>query len=120
MASNKTEHVPLKEVVSAEHISLEDVVAASGFSIEQEEWYLRRDVTKKVILSFIVVNIAVLLMICLMFGVDTVLIYKGIIKSTDRSVTEKIIMSVIAATTVQFGAIAVSISAWLFKRKKES
>jgi hypothetical protein len=98
-----------------ERISLTEV--ASHFSIEQEEWHLRRDVTRKIIFSFIVVNIAVLVMICSMFTVDTVLIYKATMKSADRLITEKIIITVIAATTVQFGAIAVSISAWLFKRR---
>jgi hypothetical protein len=98
-----------------ENISLEEV--ASAFSIEQEEWLLRKEVTQKIIRSFIVVNIAVLLMIIVMFGVDTILIGYGVEKSIDRLITEKILMSVIGATTVQFGAIAVSISTWLFKRK---
>lgn len=98
-----------------EHISLE--AEAAKFSIEQEEWFLRKEITQKVILSFIIVNVAVLLLISAIFIVDTVLISKGIIKSAERLVTEKIIMTVIGATTVQFGAIAVSVSTWLFKRK---
>lgn len=100
------------------HISLEEV--ASEFSIEQEEWLLRKEVTQKIIRSFIVVNIAVVGLIFIIFTVDTILISIGTVKGTERLITEKIILSVIAATTVQFGAIAVSVSTWLFKRKKES
>ena len=65
------------------------------FSIEQEEWFLRKEITQKIIHSFIVVNVTVLILISAIFIVDTVLISKGIIKSAERLVTEKIIMTVI-------------------------
>src|SRR4051794_20449307 len=90
---------------------------ASSFSIETEEWFLRKEVTQKIVTSFIVVNVAVILMICAIFVVDTIQIWHGFIKSTERLITEKILITVIGATTVQFGAIAVSISSWLFKKK---
>jgi hypothetical protein len=90
---------------------------AAGFSIEQEEWLLRKEITQKIINSFIIVNVVVLLLIFIMFVVDTCLISHQVIKSGERLITEKIIITVIGATTVQFGAIAVSISTWLFKKK---
>ena len=59
---------------------------------------------------------SVVSMVFVMFIVDSILIARGILEPTGRLVDTRVIISVIGATTVQFGAIAVAISAWLFKR----
>jgi hypothetical protein len=85
-------------------------------SLDLKESELRREIASKVMSTFLTINGAVFLFVLLVFIADVFLIAKGRLSSADRSVDAKVIISIVGATTIQLGAIAFSLSQWLFPK----
>ena len=78
---------------------------------------LRNELARKIIRTFVAVNSAVLLLI-IAFGVsDTILVVHKFVGPNERLITTQILLAIIGATTVQLGAIAITLSNWLFPKQ---
>jgi hypothetical protein len=86
--------------------------------LDLQESELRRVIASNIITTFCWINGAVFLFILLVFISDAYFIAKGILPSSDRSIDSKVIISMIGATTIQLGAIAFSLSQWLFPKNE--
>lgn len=97
------------------------VAAVKELSVQERidlaELELRSEIARNIIRQFVRVNLAVLAIIALIFIVDEINTYLKLIAASERIIDSKIIMTIIGATTVQFGAIAFAVSQWLFPKK---
>jgi hypothetical protein len=89
---------------------------AAPFDIEESEFVLRKDVAKSIIRLFGIANTVVLVVILVLIGIDTWMVNTGLVKSTERIIDSKVVMSLVGATTVQMGAILVTIASYLFPK----
>jgi hypothetical protein len=85
--------------------------------IDVEELELRKTISKVIVGSFVFINLIVLIMISAIYAIDTFLIHSKTLDHDGRLVTSNVLLSIIGATTVQLGAIAIAISYWLFPKK---
>lgn len=86
--------------------------------LDWKEGQLRDDIAKKITKAFIIVNLGVLILVLLGAILDHWFIANQLIKGTERLVTTPLLMSVVGATTVQLGAVALAMSNWLFPKSK--
>lgn len=109
--STLSDNYTFKDVVEKIEMSVQDRLLITESS-------LRNELARKIIKTFVAVNSAVLLLI-IAFGVsDAVLVINKIINANERLITTQVLLTVIGATTVQLGAIAVTLSNWLFPKTK--
>lgn len=95
--------------------SLTDVeVGSVDEAVQVSDASLRVDMAKKLIQLFIFTNVAVLLLVVGIFVVDTLRNSGTII------ITSQVVMTLISATTVQLGAIMLSVSSYLFPKPPKS
>ncbi len=85
--------------------------------MKRDEWEHRKRVSGIIVGAFRTINVIILIMVSLMFLIESVLVY-NLPSPYVRVVDSKTIMALIGATTVQFGAIALGVSNWLFPRKR--
>jgi hypothetical protein len=88
--------------------------------IATEEWHHRKKLSQDIIQAFIWVNFAVIGGICVIYVLEMVLIISKSLDYKYRIIDQKVIISIITATTVQFGAISLGVSSWLFPRSPTS
>jgi spore maturation protein SpmA len=88
--------------------------------LDLQEWNLRRNLATTIMNTFLTINGTVLALVIIMYISDTVFLAKGIIQSSDRIIETKVIISIIGATTIQLGAIALALSQWLFPKNEAS
>jgi|ERR1044072_4753183 hypothetical protein len=85
--------------------------------IDAEEWRLRRDIAKKIVSLFTAVNILVIVLIASIYVTETFFIVRGFLRHDEKIVNSQVIVAIVGATTIQLGAIAWTLSRWLFGRK---
>lgn len=95
-----------------------DVEAQFDFrtQIAQEEWDHRKTLSKEIMGSFLTVNILVLKAVAFIFFLDLLLLDAKLISPGDRLIDTKVLIAIVSAITVQFGAIAFAVAAWLFPK----
>jgi len=84
--------------------------------IDLAELQLRSEIARRIIRQFLKVNGYVLAFIAVLFLIDEFNLYTKTVDASSRIITANVIMAVIGATTVQFGAIAFAVSQWLFPK----
>ena len=85
--------------------------------IALEELELRKKTVKDVVDLFKKANFWVLAVTVGAVIADYVFIGTGLIEEENRLISEKVVMTLIGATTLQVGAIMISISTYLFPKK---
>jgi hypothetical protein len=97
------------------------VAAVESLSVQEKidlaELELRSEIARNIIRQFVRVNLWVLSIVAVVFLIDTLFTYLKLMEAKDRIVDSKVVMAIIGATTVQFGAIAFAVSQWLFPKK---
>ena len=84
--------------------------------LDREQWDLRKRLANSIMTTFLWINGVVLALIIGIYITDCIFLSRGTITSGERVIETKVIMSVIGATTIQLGAIAISLSRWLFPK----
>ena len=84
--------------------------------LDREQWILRKKLASSIMSTFLWINGTVLLLIVGMYVADCIFLSNGVIKSSERVIGANVIMSIVGATTIQLGAIAASLSRWLFPK----
>jgi hypothetical protein len=84
--------------------------------LDLEEWKLRKETAKTIIRAFVVVNFSVLVLVLILYITDVFFIYTSKIDPSGRLINSNVIISIVGATTVQFGAVAIAVSNWLFPK----
>ena len=85
--------------------------------LDLQEWDLRKNLAKSIMNTFLWINGVVLILVIAIYIVDSMFLANKIIQSNERIIETKVIVSIIAATTIQLGAITVSLSRWLFPKE---
>jgi hypothetical protein len=85
-------------------------------TLDLRESDLRQAIASNVVSTFLWINGAVFLFVIIVFIADSVLIVTGLLPSSDRIIDGRVIISINVATTIQLGAVAFSLSQWLFPR----
>ena len=78
---------------------------------------LRRDLARTIMRWFVRVNVAVLLLLAVVYGAEALFVWGKLISPSERIIGQNVLLAVIAGTTAQLGAIALSISKWLFPQR---
>ena len=108
----------LKTSDSFQVVSLEQEAERVGASVADlialDEMRLRRQVAEQVMKVFARANGVILAALAVLAVVDQVDIAWHVIMPGDRIMTEHVIMTLLGATTVQVGAIAVIVARYLF------
>lgn len=89
---------------------------SAPFDIEESEFHLRKEVAQSILQLFGIANTVVLFVILVLIGVDIWMLNTGLIKSAERIVDSKVVMTLVGATTVQMGAIVLTIASYLFPK----
>lgn len=106
-----TEKISLQELKSTENgLSLVE-------TLQVDEWEHRKKISGDVVDAFKSINMIILGIVMFMFLAESAIVCLKS-ESYTRVVDAKTVMSLIAATTVQFGAIALGVSNWLFPKRK--
>ncbi|GJD47514.1 hypothetical protein OPKNFCMD_0222 [Methylobacterium crusticola] len=87
-------------------------------TMARAEWDHRKRLSASILSAFTRVNIGILLIVCIMYGVDTWVAVSSDKPDLQRTIDAKVVMTLIGATTVQFGAISLGVSNWLFPKGK--
>lgn len=87
--------------------------------IKQEDAHHRRKVSDFIVKAFILINVAILFIVLVIFAVESYILI-NYNKDYNRIIDSKAIMTLIGATTVQFGAMALAVSSWLFPKNGRS
>lgn len=87
--------------------------------IKAEEHGIRKDMARRISWLFLIGNLFVIIVISVSFYYDITLLQENKISSEGRLVDAKVLMALIGATTVQVGALMLSISGYFFKHRKE-
>lgn len=85
--------------------------------LDLAELNLRSEIAQKIIAEFIRANYAIISFLLAIFAVESLFLFFGRLEPGNRIIGSNVIMALIGATTVQFGAIALLVSQWLFPRK---
>jgi hypothetical protein len=103
---------PPKITSVQEHLLVEELrIKDENAEAERE---LRKSAADRVINIFLVSNLAILAAVILASACDYLLIFKGIFRSDDRLISDKVIMALVGATTVQLGTVMLTIYRYLF------
>jgi hypothetical protein len=99
-------------------LSLDSEVAREGLSVSDQvtlqDAALRDWMAKFVIPAFLMANVLTLVALAVLVVLDEANIAYHLIAPGDRIITDKVIMALLGATTVQVGAIAALIARYLF------
>ena len=85
--------------------------------LDLAELNLRSEIAQKIIAEFIRANYAIIGFLLAIFATESLFLFFGRLEPGNRIIGSNVIMALIGATTVQFGAIALLVSQWLFPRK---
>ena len=97
-------------------VSLQRVAAQLSVDdqIKLQDADLRVRVARWIIRTFAGANVATLIALGCLAGLDEINIRSGMIHAGDRIITNQVFMTLLGATTVQVGAIMVIIARYLF------
>ena len=110
-ASGKDQRETFTETLAKVEVSVQDRVLIN-------ESALRTELARKIIKTFVGVNSAVLTLVVACAISDVVLLAHKFVSANERLITTQVIRTIIGATTVQLGAIAITLSNWLFPKPK--
>jgi len=102
-------HVSLNAVEEKQPITISDQILLSDSAT-------RKRVTYTIVSAFILANISTYIMIYLIYYRDQAELAAHMVLPQQRTITTGIVISVIGATTVQLGALALAIGRYLFPR----
>ena len=102
--------INLNEVAEQEELSVKDQIALQDAD-------LRKRIGSPIVWTFIGGNVVTMLGFAGLVYVDQSNMAKYLITPDQLIITEKVIMTLIGATTVQIGTIAVIIARYLFPRR---
>ena len=105
--------VGLKEVEERGY-SIEEQIALHHAALRQQDADVRKWMADRVVPAFLKANGLTLIALALLVVLDEFNLYWHLIAPGDRIITEKVIMALLGATTVQVGAIAALIARYLF------
>jgi hypothetical protein len=104
--------------VKAEVISLDDVAEREGLSVADQialqDAEQRKAITGRMLQTFIAANTVTLVGVALLVVLDEINLWAKLAPAGDRLITQQVIIGLLAATTVQVGAITVIIARYLF------
>jgi hypothetical protein len=104
--------------VKAEVISLDDVAEREGLSVADQialqDAEQRKAITGRMLQTFIAANTVTLVGVALLVVLDEINLWAKLAPAGDRIITQQVIIGLLAATTVQVGAITVIIARYLF------
>jgi hypothetical protein len=104
--------------VKAEVISLDDVAEREGLSVADQialqDAEQRKAITGRMLQTFIAANTVTLAGVALLVVLDEINLWAKLAPAGDRIITQQVIIGLLAATTVQVGAITVIIARYLF------
>ncbi len=103
----KAEVINLNEVADREALSVEDQIALQDAG-------LRKRIGNRIVWTFIAGHIVTLTVLAGLVYLDQSNMGSHVITPDQRIITEKVIITLLGATTVQIGAIAVIIARYLF------
>lgn len=86
--------------------------------LDLAELKLRSEIAQKIIAEFIRANYAILLFLLIIFAIESLFLLFEKLQPNGRIINASVITTLIGATTVQFGAIALLVSQWLFPKNK--
>jgi hypothetical protein len=94
----------------------------SNLSFDEEmakdEWEHRKAISSEIISAFKVINFVIVGLVAIFFVVDIIVTLNRPEYAPFKTVDAKTLMTLIGATTVQLGAIALGVSNWLFPKRK--
>jgi hypothetical protein len=112
------EQEPATVRVKAEVISLDAVAEREGLSVADQialqDAEQRRAITGRMLQTFIAANTVTLVGVALLVVLDEINLWAKLAPAGDRIITQQVIIGLLAATTVQVGAITVIIARYLF------
>jgi hypothetical protein len=94
--------------------SIEEQIALHHADLRQQDADLRKWMADRVVPAFLKANFLTLAALAVLVVLDEANIACHLIAPGDRIITEKVIMALLGATTVQVGAIAALIARYLF------
>jgi hypothetical protein len=86
--------------------------------IARDEWQLRKELSREILSSFFYVNRYLLLGLGAIFFIETAMIAFTPNSGYKRILETKVLIALVSAITVQFGAIAFGVSTWLFPKSR--
>ncbi len=92
-------------------------ILTAPFDREKEEFRLKKDFALQIMRVFLWANGVVLILIAVSLVADWYFLGCGLIEPEERLVSENVLMTLLGATTVQVGAIVVTITNHLFPKK---
>jgi hypothetical protein len=99
-------------------ISLDAVAEREGLSVADQialqDAEQRRAITGRMLQTFIAANTVTLVGVALLVVLDEINLWAKLAPAGDRIITQQVIIGLLAATTVQVGAITVIIARYLF------
>lgn len=108
--SARAEVINLNEVADREALSVEDQIALQDAD-------LRKRIGNRIVWTFVGGNVVTLFVFAGLVYLDQSNMGNHVITPDQRIITEKVIMTLLGATTVQIGTIAVIIARYLFPRR---
>jgi hypothetical protein len=109
---------PVTVRVKAEVISLDAVAEREGLSVADQialqDAEQRKAITGRMLQTFIAANTVTLVGVALLVVLDEINLWSKLAPAGDRIITQQVIIGLLAATTVQVGAITVIIARYLF------
>ena len=102
----------------AEVVSLDAVAEREGLSVADQialqDAEQRKAITGRMLQTFIAANTVTLVGVALLVVLDEINLWSKLAPAGDRIITQQVIIGLLAATTVQVGAITVIIARYLF------
>lgn len=92
-------------------------ISTEKFDLEEEEFRLKKEFALQIMRIFLWANGVVLVFIAVSLLADWDFLGRHLIQPSERLVSEKVLMTLLGATTVQVGAIVVTITNHLFPKK---
>ena len=88
--------------------------------IKKQTADLRDSLANKVVLAFLWANLLTLAAIAALVSLDEINIWRGLIDPADRVISGRVVIALLAATTVQVGAVAAVIARHLFPSRSNT
>ena len=105
-------------------ISLSAVAAERALSVDdqikKQTADLRDSLANKVVRAFLWANLLTLAAIAALVSLDEINIWRGLIDPADRVISGRVVIALLAATTVQVGAVAAVIARHLFPSRSNT
>jgi hypothetical protein len=104
--------------VVAEEVHLDNVAEREGLSVAEQialqDAEQRRAMAARMVQTFLAANIVTLLGVAALVVLDEFNLLSKLTSAGDRIITQQVIIGLLAATTVQAGAITVIVARYLF------